>query len=1066
MTSVYRGSEPDQIVDGMIANMKFQIENPVLLNSTFVFNEFLYLDVNFHQLNLMRGSSYLPLPDWLARKKAIVNPRNDNEECFKWSVITVEKVGMKDPQIVSNLRKFTDNYYWSGLEVPVSIKDIGKFETRNNISVNVLAVEGRDIYIHRKGWRMGREINLLMVSEDGINHYTAIKSLSRLLKSSDTKHKCKQHFCMNCLQGFTQESSRDQHQVYCDNNESVRVEMPKQDSTVEFKDGQNQFKVPFIMYADFELILEPMDPVEPGSPNQPYTNEVNQHMLSGWCVYSKFAYGDVDNPLRLYRGKDRIETFCNYIKGEARRLYHMFPKLPMDPLTNKQWKKYKKATKFHICYKPFTLRHPKVRDHCHYTGLYRGPAHSLCNLRYRIPSYIPVVFHNLSGYDAHLFIRELGGHTSDMEVIAKNKEDYISFSIIVPVDSCIDKNGEEKDKLIELRFIDSFKFMSSSLDSLTKNLVSGGKKLFGFEDYSELQYGLLTRKGVYPYEYINSWDRFNETQLPPIDAFYSNLNMSSISEEDYQHTQRVWKEFGIHNLGDYHDLYLRTDVILLANVYEAFRDTCLKHYKLDPAHFYTSPELAWKACLKHTGIKLELLTDPDMLLMFEQGIRGGITQAVSKYASANNKCMGDRFDPKSESSYLQYLDANNLYGWAMSQPLPTGGFKWVDVNPNEISELATRTDKGYLLEVDVSYPKELHNPHNDLPFMCERMEINGVEKLVPNFRDKKNYVIHIQALNQALQHGLRIDRIHRAIEFDQSSWLKTYIEFNTQLITATTNDFEKDFFKLMNNSVFGKTMENIRKHRNVKLVTTEEKYLHTVTCPNFKSGVLFGENLMGCEMGKIKVVMNKLVYLGQAILDLSKIVMYEFHYDYMVPKYGLEKLKLCYMDTDSLVYDIKTEDFYEDIANDVEARFDTSGYSKTDFRPLPIGLNKKVIGLMKDELGGKIMTDFVALRPKLYSYKKLDGLEDKKCKGIKKCVVKKTLTFEDYKACLFNDSTEYRSQLMFRSAKHEVHTIEVNKVALNIDDDKRISRKDGISTFVKGHKDLSWSPLLGVLSLI
>ena len=395
------------------------------------------------------------------------------------------------------------------------------------------------------------------------------------------------------------------------------------------------------MYADFELILELMDSVEPGSPNQPYTNEVNQHTPSGWCVYSKFAYGDVDNLLRTYRGKDCIETFCNYIKGEARRLYHMFPELPMDPLTKKQWKKYKRSTKCHICYKPFIQMNLKVRGHCHYTGLYRGPAHSLCNLRYKILSYIPAVFHNLSGYDAHLFIRDLGAHTSEIGVIVKNKEDYISFSIKLPVDSYIDKNGEEKDKLIELRFIDSFKFMSSSLDSLTKNLVRGGKKLFGFEDYSELKYNLLTRKGVYPYEYVNSWDQFNETQLPPINAFYSNLNMSSIDEEDYQHTQRVWKEFGICNLGDYHDLYL-------------------KHYKLDPAHFYTSPGLAWKASLKCTGIKLEPLTDPDMLLMFERGIRGGITQAVHKYTLANNKYMVDRFNPKSESSYLQYLDANTL----------------------------------------------------------------------------------------------------------------------------------------------------------------------------------------------------------------------------------------------------------------------------------------------------------------------------------------------------------------------------------------------------------------------
>ena len=201
-----------------------------------------------------------------------------------------------------------------------------------------MAVEGRDIYIQRKGRRMGREIDLLMVCEDGIRHYTAIKSLSRLLSSKNSNTKRKQHFCMNCLQGFMQESSRDQHQVYCKDNESVRVEMPKQGSTIEFKDGQNQFRVPFIMYADFESILEPMDPVEPGfpNPNQPYTNEVNQHTPSGWCVYSKFAYRDIDNPLRTYRGKVCIETFCNYIKGEARRLYHMFPELPMGPLTKKQ----------------------------------------------------------------------------------------------------------------------------------------------------------------------------------------------------------------------------------------------------------------------------------------------------------------------------------------------------------------------------------------------------------------------------------------------------------------------------------------------------------------------------------------------------------------------------------------------------------------------------------------------------------------------------------------------------------------------------------------------------------
>ena len=315
-----------------------------------------------------------------------------------------------------------------------------------------------------------------------------------------------------------------------------------------------------------------------------------------------------------------------------------------------------------------------IRDDCHYSGKYRGPAHKSCNLNYKVPSYIPVVFHNLSGYYAHLFIKELSKCSlKDMDVIAKTKENYISFSAYVPVQDYIDKDGNNRVKLVELRFIDSFKFMASSLDSLTNNLVRGGHKLFNLES------DLLTRKGVYPYDYM---DKFNETSLPPMDKFYSKLNGSGTTKEDYKHANKVWKEFRIQNLGEYHNLYLRTDVILLANVFEEFRNTCIKHYGLDPANFYTSPGLAWKACLKKTGIKLQLLIDPDMLMMFERGIRGGITQMVHRFAEANNKYM-DKYDSQKPSLYIQYLDANNLYGWAMSQPIPTGGFKWLELKEGE-----------------------------------------------------------------------------------------------------------------------------------------------------------------------------------------------------------------------------------------------------------------------------------------------------------------------------------------------------------------------------------------------
>ena len=280
---------------------------------------------------------------------------------------------------------------------------------------------------------------------------------------------------------------------------------------------------------------------------------------------------------------------------------------------------------------------------------------------------------------------------------------------------------------------------------------------------------------------------------------------------------------------------------------------------------------------------------------------------------------------------------------------------------------------------------------------------------------------------------------------------------NTKLMKTAKNE-------LMNNSFFGKTMENIRNHKDMKLVTSDKKYLKYVMKPNFKGGHPFSKHLFAVEMGKTEITMNKPVYLGEAILDLRKTLMYEFHYDYMRPKYG-SKVKLCYMDTDSFVYEIETEDFYRDIAKDVEKRFDTSGYSKDDNRPLPIGENKKVIGLMKDELGGKIMTEFVALRAKMYAYRKIDRLaaqhehfvacDEKLCKGTKKYVVSEGLTFDDYKTCLFDGKTIYKEQMLFENKNHEVYTVNKDKIALNRDDDKRIVQVDGKTTLARGYVALS-----------
>ena len=360
--------------------------------------------------------------------------------------------------------------------------------------------------------------------------------------------------------------------------------------------------------------------------------------------------------------------------------------------------------------------------------------------------------------------------------------------------------------------------------------------------------------------------------------------MENITETDYIHANNVFKTSKLNNLGDYHDLYVQSDTLLLADVFENFRKACIKTYELDPAHFISLPGLASQACLKKTGVELELLTDEGI-----RGIRGRICHTVHRYAKANNEYM-KVYDESKESSYIQYLDANNLYGAAMSEKLPMNGFKWVSdmsgINKKFVKSYDKKnSDKGSILQVDVDYPSKLHKLHSEMPFLPERMKIDKTQKLVCNLHDKK-YVVHISRLKQALDHGLKLKKVHRVIEFNQEAWLKKYIDMNTELRKKASNDFEKDFFKVMNNAVFGKTMENVRKHRDIKLVKTDHKRNKLVSEPNYHTMKLISENLSIIEMKKVKVKMKKPIYLGLSILEISKIIMYEFWYDYVKKKYG------------------------------------------------------------------------------------------------------------------------------------------------------------------------------------
>ncbi|XP_020294835.1 uncharacterized protein LOC109860268 [Pseudomyrmex gracilis] len=720
--------------------------------------------------------------------------------------------------------------------------------------------------------------------------------------------------------------------------------------------------------------------------------------------------------------------------------------------------RFKNAKCCYVCEQPFERDDNRVRDYRHLTGRFRGPAHFACNLNYKQVYVVPVVFYNLSGYDAHFIIKDVAtAFEGKINVLPVTKETYISFTKYVN-----SMRDEDKQRCVQLQFIDSYKFLSTSLEKLASYLDKSKLRVTQteFRDLSTKDFELLTRKSVFPYEYVHSVDKLLETSLLLRKAFYSLLTGETVTESEYAHATNVWQRFNIENLRSYSNLYLKTDVLLLANVFENFRRECLASYGLDP--YYTLLGYTWDAILKYTCVTFELLINIDMVMFVERGVRGGLSQCSNRYARANNRYVRSH-DPSEPSSYLMYYDVNNLYGWAMCQPLPYGNFAWVEnAYEFDVTTVAADNDIGYILEVNLTYLKELHDAHRDLLFCPTREEPPGKRgknhvKLLATVFNKKRYVIHyfkIHCLQQCLRHGLRLTRIHRVLRFSQSPWLRGYIELNTQFRANAANEFAKNLYKLMNNAVFGKTIKNVRKYTDVRIVTKWEGRYGAealIAKPNFHSRSKFAENLVAIELRRLEVLFNKPLYVGMCILDISKTCLYKFHYDHMAPLYGYD-CKILYTDTDSLIYHIKCEDVYEDMKRNI-ARFDYPGDNPYN---MPCA-NKKVLmkGLIKDENNGAVMTEFVELRAKMYVTRVSDSKCIKKVKGVKRSVVARTIIFDDYVRCL-RDATELtRQQSCIRSQLHEVFTVLERKLALSPHDDKRYVVQGSTDTLPWGHYNIS-----------
>jgi hypothetical protein len=1011
-----------------------------------------HLEIRINKYTPLVGHRFIPLPKETAAKGAVINVQNNDSKCFKYAVLSKFLDQKNHSERCYQYDSLKHPYDFSSTNFPTALHDIPRFEKENNISINIFGLDKSNkvypIKVVENELQDHRDL-LFLDDKCGNSHYCYIKNFEKLVASQLTSDGHKLLICKKCFQHYYSNNNGKRkmrnHKRLCMQHKTTRIEMPNDSNNkLLFKNSEYETELPITICADFESVIMPAS----GCDNNPAisSSQVTQtHKLMSYCYFVKHnlplkvVKGLPAHPV-LYRAKSETDDVGKHFMQEisllARKVSDIY-KLnePMMALTVNEKLLHDKAVSCFFCKNKFTKENHKTRDHDHITGKYRQPLCNKCNLKNRKKMVLPIVFHNLSNYDAHHLVRKLDSVKGDINVIPSTEEKYISFT--------------KKIYNIHCRFLDSYRFMSDNLSKLAEYLPQN--KFIETKNYfNNVNIEILTNKCTFPYEYIDSLEKLKITKLPPIEKFYSSLTESTISEKEYVRCQNLWKTFDIKNLGDFSDLYLIIDCLLLTDIFYNFRKVCMKYYKLDPAHYFTTPGLSWDAMLRMTGVEFELISDYDIFMTVESGIRGGLTQCSTRHAVANNPYLSN-YNPEEETSYIMFKDANNLYAAAMCEPLPYGGFEINEENISvgDIEALDDEGPYGYMFVVDIKYPTYLHNIHSCLPFLPESVKPPGSQnkKLLATLDDKKFYILHYRALKQAMQHGLVVEKIHSVIKFKQSRWMKQYIEFNTYLRQNADNEFDVAFFKYMNNAVYGKCIEQLRNRMNIKLISCDKKMNLYLKKATFIDRTIYEENLAAVHLARECVLMNRPIFVGQAVLDLSKVIMYNFYYNVMKKRYG-ESLTLLYTDTDSFIMKIICRDFYSDMKR-MSKYFDTSNYPSD--HPCFSTKNKKVLAKFKDELAGIVISEFCGLRAKVYAFKFLQCVI-KRLKGIKKYALRSKIHFEDYIKCLTDTKlvlhTSYYSIL---SKKHCLTTNKCTKVALSAYDDKRYIRKCGIRTLPWGH---------------
>jgi len=733
-------------INNLIINLKKEFERAMdsIGHSGAIFKKFTQLIIRTAKqtrkdhLKLMKtlAGNYIELSEEIKKSQGVSNIKNLDDKCLEYCLIAfryknqIKSKDTSNPNIYKKYFQFIKSP--ENQQYPISIEDdVPKYEVLNDIKIVVYKLNnGQFLPFFKSNYKSKEVLNLLLIEDGKNNHLCLIKNMSRLTHHLRPSTKNKTYYCENChvFESRTLEGL-EKHLSICTINEESHIKLPikGKNDIMQFINHQNEFEHPYYCFVDFESTLndvikrDDQEYIKENDNTTFYQKHVpNSFGIKFDCIHDKYS----DNYKSFVNKDDKLlcKTFVEELEIYAKKAYDITQ-------TNKQnilWKndekdKHKKNKSCNNCKCKYDDKNYKVAHHDHINGNFIDSYCNSCNLKYQYKKFLPVYIHNLKGYDSHLFINALynyGSIDKKFSCIPNNEEKYISFSKSIKVDEYYDKEGELKDIFFEIRFIDTYAILSASLDSLVENLKKGKNNIDELrqvfkntsnEFKKDDDFLFMISKGVYPYDYINNFDKLYETKLPHRKYFYSRLYNEHIKPKEYTRALKVFKHFNCKTILEYHELYLKADVLLLSDVWKNFKNVCLVNYKLDPAYYLTAPSLSWDAFLKVSKIKLELITDYEMYLFFEEGIRGGLSQISTRYAKANNKYMKS-YDNTKPDTYISYFDANNLYGHSMCEYLPYKDFKWNDDEwtLDKILNLSDTSNKGYLFSVDLHIPEDKH----------------------------------------------------------------------------------------------------------------------------------------------------------------------------------------------------------------------------------------------------------------------------------------------------------------------------------------------------------------------